>query len=243
MCSGMAGMPERGLRPSSGWNALRDVEIEVFGGLLGTQSFSDHHLCSCAPKGCSVWWDSWQVLFLISIAFPHWWEHWVGSGTTGNRDHKHQGHHLEPYVWKEKEVPRSPEGLCSTCPSLFPRFALGAERLGNASDSCPNFGKGARIPVMLAGLREEMLFVSCAHGIARSNYSGCEDHTSQGLLITGELPFRLNLFSDRSSRNFCELLKEISWRVNFEDKGTGLKVHRNKINQKVSEIVKRKTHR
>lgn len=30
---------------------------------------------------------------------------------------------------------------------------------------CPNFGKGARIAVVLAGLlREEILLVSCAHG-------------------------------------------------------------------------------
>lgn len=93
---------------------------------------------------------------------------------------------------------------------MFPRFALGGERLGSASDSCPNFGKGARIPVTLAGLREEMLLVSCAYGTARSSYSGHEDYTNQGSLITEEFPFGLNLFSNRSSRNFSELLKEIS---------------------------------
>lgn len=54
MCSGMAGVPERGLKQSSGWNALQNVEVEVFGGLLGTQSLSDHHLCSCAWKVLSV---------------------------------------------------------------------------------------------------------------------------------------------------------------------------------------------
>lgn len=51
MCSGMAGMPERGLKQSLGWNALQNVEMEVFGGLLGTQSLSDYHLCSCALGG------------------------------------------------------------------------------------------------------------------------------------------------------------------------------------------------
>lgn len=50
MCSGMAGMSERGLKQSLGWNALQNVEMEVFGGLLGTKSLSDHHLCSCAWK-------------------------------------------------------------------------------------------------------------------------------------------------------------------------------------------------
>lgn len=87
---------------------------------------------------------------------------------------------------------------------MFPRFALGGERLGSASDLCPNFGKGARIPVILAGLREEMLLVSCAHDTVGSNYSGHEDYTSQGSLIAGELPFGLNLFSDGSSRKFPE---------------------------------------
>lgn len=137
-----------------------------------------------------------------------------------------QAHLIPPPAmdWKEKEVTvaKAPEGLSFTCPSLFPRFALGGERLGSASDSCPNFGKGARSPVILAGSREEMLLVSRTHGTARSNYSGHEDYTSQGSLITGESPFGLNLFSNRSSRNFSELLimarSEFSWRVSFEDK-------------------------
>lgn len=37
-------MPERDLRPSSGWNTPQNVEMEVLGGLLGTQSLSAHHL-------------------------------------------------------------------------------------------------------------------------------------------------------------------------------------------------------
>lgn len=87
---------------------------------------------------------------------------------------------------------------------MFPRFALGGGRLGSPSDPCPNFGKGARIPVILADLREEMLLVSCPRGTVGSNYSGHEDYTSQGSLMAGELPSELNLFSNRSSRNFPE---------------------------------------
>lgn len=116
----MAGVPERGLKPSSGWNTLQNVEVEVFGGLLGSPSLSDHHLCSCKGAQCDGVPDisvpnSCCCSSLLSTLRRRWDHRRQRSQTSGT--HKHQGHPLELHVWTEvpvAKVPwRTPTPLCS----------------------------------------------------------------------------------------------------------------------------------
>lgn len=149
------------------------------------------------------------------------------------------------------QQPGSLGGLCSSATPLFPRSILCGERLGGVGMKCIrpmylNFGKGAGIAVVLAGL----LRGGNTFGLKCPWHSWAQLEWTYGL--------HKSELSSHWKITLCivfvyrQVLQVFLWTLNrygnflvykFWGQWTDLKVHINGINKKVLEIVKRETHK